>query len=56
MIEKYCAAHLKMTLDASAINVTKAKPFREGQATETIAERLAKREPPRPQRSDGHAA
>lgn len=45
MIEKYYAAHLKTTLDASAINVRKSKPFKEGQATENIADRLARRQP-----------
>ena len=43
MIEKYYAAHLKTTLDASAINVRKTKTYREGQPTESIADRLTKR-------------
>jgi integrase len=47
MIEKFYAAHLKTTLDASAINVKKTKPFREGQATESLADRLVKRDGPR---------
>ncbi|CAN5386329.1 hypothetical protein BH10PSE6_BH10PSE6_33270 [soil metagenome] len=55
MIEKYYAAHLKTTLDASAINVRKSRPYREGQATESIADRLAKRKPIQPRHS-GQAA
>jgi integrase len=43
MIEKYYAAHLKTPLDASAINVRKPRPFRKGQPTENIADRLARR-------------
>jgi hypothetical protein len=39
MIEKFYAAHLKTTLDASAINVRKPKQH---QSTEAIAERLTK--------------
>ena len=42
MIEKFYAAHLKTTLDASAINVRKPKPHRETQSTEAIADKLAK--------------
>lgn len=44
MIEKFYAAHLKTTLDASAINVRRARPnpHRETQSTEDIAERLSK--------------
>lgn len=42
MIEKYYATHLKTTLDASAINVRKARPGREGQSLEDSATRLAK--------------
>lgn len=56
MIEKYYAAHLKTTLDASAINVRKSKPFKEGQATENIADRLAKRETARPAPEGDRAA
>jgi len=42
MIEKFYAAHLKTTLDASAINVRRSKQPRETQSIEAIADRLAK--------------
>lgn len=48
MIEKYYAAHLKTTLDASAINVRKSKTFKEGLATESIADRLVRRDAKKP--------
>jgi integrase len=56
MIEKFYAAHLKTTLDASAINVRKSKGYREGQSTENIADRLAKRQSPSPTQEGGRAA
>jgi integrase len=42
MIEKYYAAHLKTTLDASAINVRKSRPARESQSLEDSVARLVK--------------
>jgi integrase len=56
VIEKYYASHLKTTLDASAINVRKSKPFRESQPTENIADRLAKRRVPATEPKDSRAA
>jgi integrase len=42
MIEKYYAAHLKTTLDASAINVRRPKVGRESQSLEDSASRLTR--------------
>jgi integrase len=44
MIEKFYAAHLKTTLDATAINVRKQRSGRDAQSIEDIATRLARLE------------
>ena len=55
MIEKFYAAHLKTTLDASAINVRRSRPHKETQSTEAIADRLAKADKRKNPAQEAHA-